>query len=70
MSGLVMRIVDCFKDGKLVVSYEMPHGVSIGRTVPKSDAELIADAKVNLSDEEYVLPPFDYTGWTFKVRAG
>jgi hypothetical protein len=66
MSSVVPVMVDCWRDGKLLVSYEMGYARTLGPTVPPPDEGFITEAKDNLTNAGLARPP--YEGISFKVR--
>ncbi|MET4071537.1 hypothetical protein ABID58_006351 [Bradyrhizobium sp. S3.2.6] len=68
MSDGTTVYVDCYRDGKLIASYDflVPHVFDPRRMRGPSDEELIGQAKDNPSNLMVANPP--YTGITFKVR--
>ncbi len=58
--------VDCFRDGKLIRTYDFLCPVGQVPTARTPDEVLIQEAKNNLSNERLANPPF--TSITFKVR--
>jgi len=67
MSGIVRKIVDCLRDGKVIASYPLSYAVTIG---PSTPPDLIKEAKESLIHQGLVKPPFDFTGIEFRVREG
>jgi hypothetical protein len=65
MSGVVKKIVDCIRNGKVIASYHLAYGITLG---PSSPPDLIAAAKDNLINDGFVKPPFDFTGLEFRIR--
>ena len=70
MSGLVMKVVDCVRNGEVIASYPLPSPITLGPSSPPSTGELIEIAQRNLIDQGLVKPPFDFTGIEFKIRGG
>jgi hypothetical protein len=67
MSGMVRKIVDCLRDGKVIASYSLSYAVTLG---PSAPPDLIKEAKENLIRQGLVNPPFDFTGIEFRIRDG
>jgi len=58
--------VDCFRNGRLLVSYEFGEPVGLIPGKPASDESLRDEAKSNLTSDRIALPPYD--GFTFNIR--
>jgi hypothetical protein len=58
-------IVECWKDGELLVAYPFTVFASLTSTTVVAPDELIAEAKANLTKDGIALPP--YEGIEFKV---
>ena len=67
MSSVVKKTVDCVRDGKVIASYRLSYGVTIG---PSAPPDLIKEARDTLINQGLVKPPFDFTGISFKIRDG
>jgi hypothetical protein len=67
MGNHTTTYVDCFRDGKLITTYEFlcPGSLALPPQPPANE-KLILEAKTNLTDERLAVPP--YEGITFKVR--
>ena len=64
MSGTVMKIVECIRNGKVFAAYPLAYGLTLG---PSATPDLIREAKECLIREGHVKPPFDFTGISFRV---
>jgi hypothetical protein len=66
--GTVTKIVDCMRGGKVIVSYSLSYGITLGPSSPPDLINGAAGAKESLINDGWVKPPFDFTGWNFSVR--
>jgi hypothetical protein len=58
--------VNCRKDGKIIASYELGYGITLGLSAAPTRQQAIEEAKVNLSNERIAIPPF--AGIEFDVQ--
>jgi hypothetical protein len=67
-NGVQMKtiFVDCLRDQKIIASYPLSWGITIGPSSPPSRNQLIDEAKTNLVSERLAKPPFD--GIEFRIR--
>ena len=65
MSDVVPVFVDCWRDGKLLASYEFGYGRAQDGSGSPPDASFVAEAKDNLTNERLARPP--YEGIRFQV---
>ena len=59
-------IVECWKDGEILAAYPFIIPPSLGAPPVFDPEELVAEAKVYLTNEGKALPP--YQGIEFKIR--
>ncbi len=64
--GVKTVMVECFRDAKVLKSYDFGYGETIGPSAPPEREGVIAEAKFNLVSQGLAKPPF--AGITFNVR--
>ena len=57
--------MDCIRGGQVVASYPLAYGLT---AAPPPPPDLIATARESLILEGHVKPPFDFTGFEFRIR--
>jgi hypothetical protein len=68
--GTVTKTVDCQRGGKVIASYRLSYGITLGPSTPPDLINGADGAKESLINDGFVKPPFDFTGWDFIVRNG
>jgi hypothetical protein len=56
--GVVPVIINCRRAGKLIKSYEMGYGETLGPSTPPSDESFINEAKTALTNDGLARPPY------------